>query len=40
VINAWIHAGGNYDLASMADPLVDLFISGIGMPGNQKFDQL
>ncbi len=31
VINAWIHAGGNYDLASMADPLVDLFISGIGV---------
>ncbi len=30
VINAWIHADGNYDLASMADPLVDLFISGIG----------
>lgn len=34
VINAWIHAGGNYDLASMADPLVDLLISGIGMPEN------
>ena len=31
VINAWIHADGNYDLASMADPLVDLFISGIGV---------
>jgi len=30
VINAWIHADGNYDLASMADPLVHLFISGIG----------
>ena len=32
VINAWIHTGGNYDLASMADPLVDLFIKGIGAP--------
>ena len=32
VINAWIHTGGNYDLASMADPLVDLFINGIGTP--------
>jgi TetR/AcrR family transcriptional regulator, fatty acid metabolism regulator protein len=31
VINAWIHADGNYDLASMADPLVDLFLSGIGV---------
>jgi TetR/AcrR family fatty acid metabolism transcriptional regulator len=30
VINSWIHAGGNYDLVSMADPLVDLFIKGIG----------
>jgi TetR/AcrR family transcriptional regulator, fatty acid metabolism regulator protein len=30
VINAWIHADGNYDLVSMADPLVELFISGIG----------
>ncbi len=30
VINAWIHAQGSYDLVSMADPLVDLFISGIG----------
>jgi TetR/AcrR family fatty acid metabolism transcriptional regulator len=32
VINTWIHAGGKYDLASMADPLVDLFIRGIGHP--------
>ncbi len=31
VINAWIHADGNYDLVSMADPLVDLIISGIGV---------
>lgn len=35
VINAWIHANGSYDLASMADPLVDLFINGIGMPDNR-----
>jgi hypothetical protein len=25
-----LHAGGRYDLPSMADPLVDLFIRGIG----------
>jgi TetR/AcrR family fatty acid metabolism transcriptional regulator len=30
VINSWIHAGSSYDLVSMADPLVDLFIRGIG----------
>ena len=30
VINAWIHAGGNYELVSMANPLVDLFMRGIG----------
>ena len=30
VINTWLHSGGNYDLESMADPLVDLFIKGIG----------
>ena len=29
VINTWIHAGGGYDLVSMADPLVELFINGI-----------
>jgi TetR/AcrR family fatty acid metabolism transcriptional regulator len=33
VINAWIHAGGSYDMISMADPLVDLFIRGIGSDG-------
>ena len=33
VINAWIHAGGEYDLVSMADPLVELFLCGIGEPG-------
>ena len=37
VINTWIHKKGNYDLASMADPLVDLFINGIGCkPENGK----
>lgn len=30
VINSWIHSGGQYDLVTMADPLVDLFIQGIG----------
>lgn len=30
VINTWVHADENYDLASMADPLVELFIKGIG----------
>ena len=29
-INTWIHSGGHYDLVSMADPLVDLFIEGVG----------
>lgn len=29
VINTWLHSGGKYDLTSMADPLVDLFIKGI-----------
>lgn len=31
VINTWLHSDGQYDLTSMADPLVDLFIRGIGM---------
>ena len=30
VINTWIHSGGKFDLVSMADPLVALFINGIG----------
>jgi TetR/AcrR family fatty acid metabolism transcriptional regulator len=30
VINTWLHSGGGYDLESMADPLVELFIRGIG----------
>ena len=32
VINSWIHSGGQYDLVTMADPLVDLFMMGIGGP--------
>ncbi len=32
VINSWIHSGGKYDLGSMAEPLVALFIKGIGVP--------
>jgi TetR/AcrR family fatty acid metabolism transcriptional regulator len=30
VINTWLHSGGGYDLVTMADPLLDLFIRGIG----------
>lgn len=30
VINTWLHSDGKYDLTTMADPLVDLFIRGIG----------
>jgi TetR/AcrR family fatty acid metabolism transcriptional regulator len=31
VINTWLHSDGNYDLPSMADPLVDLLFRGIGI---------
>ena len=30
VINTWLHSDKNYDLVSMADPLVELFVRGIG----------
>ncbi len=30
VINTWVEAGSAYNLVEMADPLVDLFINGIG----------
>ncbi len=30
VINTWLHSGGKYNLVSMAEPLVSLFIHGIG----------
>ena len=43
VINSWIHQGRSYDLVSMAEPLVELFIHGIGsdklkvgMPANSE----
>ena len=29
-INTWLHSEGQYDLSSMTDPLMDLFIRGIG----------
>jgi TetR/AcrR family fatty acid metabolism transcriptional regulator len=31
VINTWLHSNSTYDLVSMTEPLVDLFIRGIGM---------
>lgn len=34
-IGSWLHSGCSYDLVSMADPLVDLFIRGIGTPENK-----
>ena len=36
VINTWIHSGGHYDLVSMADPLVYLFIEGVGCRATEK----
>jgi TetR/AcrR family fatty acid metabolism transcriptional regulator len=30
VINTWLHADREYDLVTMTDPLLDLFLSGIG----------
>jgi TetR/AcrR family fatty acid metabolism transcriptional regulator len=35
VINTWLHSGGKYDLVSMTDPLVSLFIHGIGSSEEQ-----
>jgi len=34
VINTWLHSESDYDLVSMADPLVELFIRGIGTTDN------
>jgi TetR/AcrR family fatty acid metabolism transcriptional regulator len=34
VINTWLHSDEEYDLVSMADPLVELFIKGIGQRSN------
>jgi TetR/AcrR family fatty acid metabolism transcriptional regulator len=36
VINVWVISGGKYDLVSQADPLVDLFLKGIGEQGLDK----
>ena len=36
VINTWLHSGGKYDLVSMADPLVELFLNGIGSIGETE----
>lgn len=36
VINTWIHTGRDHDLAAMAEPLVELFINGIGTPQGQR----
>ena len=36
VINTWIHSRVEYDLVSMADPLVDLVIQGIGSDKHMK----
>ena len=37
-INNWLRSRKGYDLASMADPLVDLFIRGIGAPETTPTD--
>jgi TetR/AcrR family fatty acid metabolism transcriptional regulator len=39
VINTWIHAGESYDLGSMADPLVELLIKGIGRVDQSAYMQ-
>ncbi len=36
VINTWLLADGKYDLVSMADPLVDLFLNGIGCNDSEQ----
>jgi TetR/AcrR family fatty acid metabolism transcriptional regulator len=36
VINTWLHSEREYDLVSMADPLVELFVRGIGTLGMTK----
>jgi len=36
VINTWIHTGRDHDLASMAEPLVEIFIKGIGTAKGQQ----
>ena len=36
VINTWLHSEREYDLVSMADPLVELFVRGIGTSHNSQ----
>jgi len=31
-ISTWLHSGGRYDLAALAQPLLDLFLRGIASP--------
>ena len=38
VINTWLHSEREYDLVSMADPLVELFVRGIGTIGMTNDD--
>lgn len=40
VIITWVVAGGKYDLACMVDPLVDLFINGIGVHKTKKIEKI
>jgi len=39
-IGTWLHSGRSYDLTSMADPLVDLIIKGIGTPAVSSAEEL
>lgn len=39
VINTWLHAEDDYDLGSMAEPLLDLILRGIGAGGEQASPQ-
>lgn len=38
VINTWLHSHTDYDLTSMAEPLVDLFLRGVGNPEEGEND--
>jgi TetR/AcrR family fatty acid metabolism transcriptional regulator len=40
VINTWLHSDSNYDLVTMADPLLDLFIRGIGTQQDSPLSQV
>lgn len=35
-IGTWLHSGRGYDLVSMADPLADLILKGIGVPESAR----